>query len=217
MTLATNRRCYGTKRLRRTSFCIGQDSRIHVDSGRFGRLAIGLTTTSTVHFVGDLPISEVILLALLPIILAVRGRRVLKPEFKALFFLLGLWLFGQVVSDMYRHTATLDWIRGDAAIIFFGLDIVGLGVLLRKNERRKVIFLAGSAIGSILVTVFNPLSSLKISLGSLGMRSGVITLVLLISCFFLCAAQIHDRGPSHFGYRGRELAAELSQSGWSGF
>ena len=54
-------------------------------------LAIGLTATSTVHLVGDLPISEVILLALLPIILAVRGRRVLKPEFKALFF---CWVCG---------------------------------------------------------------------------------------------------------------------------
>ncbi len=121
MTLATNRRLLRPQTLRRRPFAsiMGRGFTSHLAD--VAVLVIGLTATSTVHFVGELPISEVILLALLPILLAVHGRRVLRPEFKALFFLLGLWLFGQVVSDLYRHTATLDWIRGDAAIIFFGL------------------------------------------------------------------------------------------------
>ena len=147
-------------------------------------LAIGLTTTVTVRLVGDLPISEVILVAVLPILLAVHGRRVQRPEFKVVFFLAGLWLFGQAASDMYRQTAMLDWIRGNAAVIFFGLDIVGLVILLRKNERRKVLFLAGTALGSILVTFFNPSVFAQDQPWKFGYASGVITLVLLISSFF---------------------------------
>ncbi|MGA8088999.1 MAG: hypothetical protein WCA10_17120 [Terracidiphilus sp.] len=147
-------------------------------------LAIGLTTTATVRFVGDLPISEIILVAFLPIVLVVHRRRVLRREYKVLFSLLGFWLLGQAVSDIYRHTATLDWIRGDAAIIFFGLDLLGLIVLLRKNERRKIIFLAGTAIGSILVTVIHPSDYALDQPWKFGYASGVITIVMLMSSFF---------------------------------
>jgi hypothetical protein len=184
MTLVTNRRLLRRQTLRRNPFAsiMGRGYMSHLAD--LTVLAIGLTATSTVHLVGDLPISEVILLALLPIILAVRGRRVLKPEFKALFFLLGLWLLGQVISDMYRHTSKFDWMRGDAAIIFFGLDLLGLAVLLRKNERRKVIFLAGSSIGSILVAILYPSEFAQDQPWKFGYALGVITLVLLISCFF---------------------------------
>lgn len=147
-------------------------------------LAIGLTTTATVHLVGELPISEVILVALLPVILAVHGRRVLKPEFKAAFSLLGLWLMGQVISDLYRHSATVDWIRGDAAIIFFGLDLLGLIVLLRNNDRRKLLFLAGTSVGSILVAIFHPNANVQDQPWKFGYAFGAINLTLLISCFF---------------------------------
>lgn len=147
-------------------------------------LAIGLTATATVHFVGDLPMSEVILLAILPAILAINGRRVMRREFKILFSLLALWLAGQMISDMYRHTATLDWIRGDAAIIFFGLDLLGLAVLLRKNERRKAIFLTGIALGTILFTFLNPSTYAIDEPWKFGYATGVIYLTVLISCFF---------------------------------
>ena len=60
--------------------------------------------------------------------------------------------------------------RGDADIILYGFDLLGLAVFLSKNERRKVIFLAGSAIGSILVTAFNPSQFAQDQPGSLAMR-----------------------------------------------
>jgi len=98
--------------------------------------------------------------------------------------MLGLWLFGQVVSDLYRQTATQDWIRGDATIIFFGLDILGTAILLSKNERRKIIFLVGMSIGSMLFTFIHPSDFALDQPWKFGYASGVITLTLLISCFF---------------------------------
>jgi hypothetical protein len=205
MTLATNRRSLRPQTLRRRPFASLVQRKFTSHVADVAVLVIGLTATFTVHFVGELPISEVILLALLPILLAVHGRRVLKPEFKALFFLLGLWLFGQAVSDFYRHTATLDWIRGDAAIIFFGLDVVGLAVLLRKNERRKVIFLAGAAIGSILVTIFSPSEFAQDEPWKFGYGPGVITLVLFISCFFYARRKYMIAGLLILGVAGVNL------------
>ena len=80
MTLATNRRLLRRQSLRRRPFqsIIGHGFTSNLTEVVV--LVIGLTATSTVHFVGDLPISEVILLSLLPIILAVRGRRVVENQ-----------------------------------------------------------------------------------------------------------------------------------------
>ncbi len=168
-------------------------------------LAIGLTASATVHFVGDLPISEVILVALLPVILAVHGRRVFRPEYKTLFVLLGLWLFGQWVSDIYRHTATLNWVRGDAAIFFLGLDLLGLVALLTMNDRRKTLFLAGTAIGSIWVTFLRPSEFAQDQPWKFGYATGVITLVLLISSFFYARRRYIAAGLLILGIAGVNL------------
>ena len=214
MTLATNRRRVPRHQTsRRRPLALVRNPRFVSTMADVVTLVIGLTTTATVHFIGDLPISEVILVVLLPIVLAIHGRRVLKPEFKVVFSLLGLWFIGQAISDVYRHSATIDWIRGDAAIIFFGLYLLGLIVLLRNNERRKVTFLAGTAIGSMLVTIIRPSQNALDHPWKFGYAVGVINLTLLISCL-LCATQVHDCGSSHFGHRRCELAAEFSRSGW---
>jgi hypothetical protein len=205
MTLATNRRLLRHQTSRRRPFALVGNPRFTSNMADVVALAIGLTTTATVHFVGDLPISEVILVALLPIILAVHGRRVLKPEFKAVFSLLGLWFIGQAISDIYRHTATVDWIRGDAAIIFFGLDLLGLIVLLRKNERRKVLFLAGTAIGSMLVTIIRPSEYAQDQPWKFGYAVGVINLTLLISCFFYARRRYMIAGLLILGVAGLNL------------
>lgn len=147
-------------------------------------LFVGLTAATAVHFVGDLPISEIILIPLLPILLVARGQRVLKPEFKIAFFLLAFWLFGQVISDIYRGSAAVDWMRGNAAIVFFGLDLLGLVILLQKNERRKAIFITGSAIGQILVTVVQPSKDALNAPWKFGYASGIMMLVLLLSSYF---------------------------------
>lgn len=184
MTLTTNRRIPRQRVLLRSSFDPIRGHGILSRLADVAALVVGLTTSATVSFVGDLPVSEIIMLALLPIMLVIHGRRILKSQFKILFFMLGLWLFGQVISDIYRHSETSDWMRGDAAIIFFGLDILGLIILLSKNDRRKIILIAGVAVGSILLTFIHPSDYALYAPWKFGYASGVISLTTLISCFF---------------------------------
>lgn len=147
-------------------------------------LAIGLGTHFVVHIVGDMPVAEGVLLAALPLLFIARGRRLLQRRFFALFLLAGLWLMSQVLTDIYRQSATLDWLRGDASIVFLILDMAGMLMLLRGNERRKVMFLAASACSTILMTRFHPTRSALAAPWKFGYSGGVDILVVLGSCFF---------------------------------
>ena len=117
---------------------------------------IGLTTSYSVRFVGALPVAEIILIPLVPIFIVLNRRRALQRELKAIYFLMGLWLFGQILTDLYRRTPAVDWMRGDAAIVFFALDLAGLTILLAGNDRRKIVFFVGYALGQLAAAEFFP-------------------------------------------------------------
>jgi len=95
--------------------------------------------------------------------------------------------------------------RGDAAILFFAMDLIALVVLLGRNNRRKIIFVAGSAVGSLLVTWLHPTENAIEAPWKFGYSSGTITLVLLISCFFYSRRNYIVTGALLFGILGVNL------------
>jgi hypothetical protein len=150
---------------------------------------IALTTPFSVKLVGSLPVSEIVLLPLVPVFLISLKRRLTQPTLKAIFFLIGLWLFGQVLTDLYRHTPAVDWMRGDAAILFFAMDIACLTVLLAGSNRRKAIFVTGYAIGTFLTTKLVPSTFSQGQPWKFGYAGGTILLVVLGSCYFYSRRQ----------------------------
>ncbi len=147
-------------------------------------LGIGLTCSFIVRIVGDLPVGEILLLPLLPILLILHGRRVARPGMTLIGVLMGLWLVGQVLSDVLRGSEQNDWMRGDARIIFFAIDIICLMVLLAGNERRKTIFIAAYAVGSLLAVRFQPALGVESDLWKFGYSMGTIMIVVLLGSFF---------------------------------
>jgi hypothetical protein len=103
---------------------------------------------------------------------------------KSIFVLMGLWFANQVFTDIYRGTAAQDWMRGDAAIVFFASNLAFLVVLLGQNERRKVVFLGSFAIGSLLAAVFQPLDSMADDPWKFGYSTGANLLAFLL-CGYL--------------------------------
>ena len=150
----------------------------------FLALILGLTTSFTVRVVGDLPIAELILIPMLPMMAVIHGKRGLRPILRTIMVLLGLWLFGQILTDIYRNVPAQKWMRGDAAIVFFAMDIMGLAILLSHNQRRKVLFFVGFAVGSILLTRFLPSEFALSYPWKFGYANGTITLVVLASSYF---------------------------------
>lgn len=144
---------------------------------------IGITTSFTVVVVGTLPVAEGLMLALLPVILAVRGKRLNRPIFKTVFALLALWLANQAFTDLYRETAMRDWLRGNAAIVFFLIDLTFLVMLLGQNERRKILFVASYAIGSLLAARFQPTELALTEPWKFGYSNGATILSVLAAGF----------------------------------
>ena len=147
-------------------------------------LAIGIGTAFTVHFVGELYIAEILMLLLLPLFLLFRGKRALKPQLYVIYYLMGLWLLGLVIADVYNHTPITDRLRGSALIVFFGVDLLFLEILLTRNDKRKMLFMIGLTVGALVSVKLQPSPALADYPWKFGWASGTIQLVMLVSTYF---------------------------------
>jgi len=145
---------------------------------------LGVGCSFNLHLVGEFPITEAALILLLPVLISFDGRKLLRPGLKPIFMLLLLWLGSQVVTDVYRGTASADWMRGDANIVFFAVDLVCLAILLGKVERRKILFAVAFAIGSLLSARYQPTDVVLVDPWKFGYSTGVTMLVLLVCNVF---------------------------------
>ncbi len=137
-----------------------------------------------IRIVGQLYISEIILIAFLPIFIILHPKRAFRPRLNLTFGLMGLWLISQVLTDIYRSTGMQDWMRGDANIIFFAADLLGLSILLGNSQRRRIIFIAGLAIGSIIGSKFEPMFDSSDDPWKWIYSMGTNLAILLVSCYF---------------------------------
>lgn len=147
-------------------------------------LVSAVATSFSIHVIGELLIGEMILVAFLPFLILLRGKRLLRSYLKTIAALIGFWLFSQVVTDAYRGTEMLDRIRADALILFFSLDLLALIILLGRNPRRQILFLSGFGLGSILATRIQPTLYALDYPWKFGYSEGVMILVVLICCYF---------------------------------
>jgi hypothetical protein len=147
-------------------------------------LILGLTTVFAVHFVGDLYLAEILLALALPILLVMRGQRALHPQLKLIYILMAIWLLGLVIADAYNQIPIVDRLRGMALIVFFGLNIFGMSILLSRNEKRKILYLVGLAVGALASVRLQPTQVAHDYPWKFGYAFGTMQVVLLISAIF---------------------------------
>src|SRR5215831_9178048 len=150
-------------------------------------LALGLGTSFSVHFVGDLYLSEILLLIVFAALLFLRGRKALRPELNMVYALMAVWLVGQTIADVYNHIPVVDKMRGTALIVFFAIDLAAFSILLGHNEKRKVYYLMGLVAGAVLSVRLQP--DLEALPGErvpwkFGYAYAAILAVMLISSYF---------------------------------
>ncbi len=113
-------------------------------------LAIPLTIAFDVSLVGRLFLAEVLLLAILPFVLMTRRGRPFDRAAQ-LIVLVGLvWLWSQIVTDIYRDTTFLDYARGWMKIAFTLSSLVALYALLIGRARRILLFACGLSVGFVV-------------------------------------------------------------------
>jgi hypothetical protein len=162
-------------------------------ASHFGDTYVVLTAIATsfsVHLIGDLPIGEILLIGALPVLVLLGARRALRSDLKPVYALWFLWLIGQIIADVYNHIAFLDRLRGVSLIIFFGLDILGLSLLVGGRERRKVLFLIGLMIGALAQVKLQPSAAVVEYPWKFGYAWGAMLFATLVSCFFYAKRQL---------------------------
>ncbi len=155
--------------------------------GDIAALLIGLGSCYSVTLIGTFHISEIILIpCLAPLLIINRDRlRLRKRRLGVVILLLIAWLFGQIVTDIYHSTPWKDWVRGQANILFFLLDLIALSILLKGNARRQLIFLVGLGIGVGLAAKLQPgLFQGEENALKFAYCWSLLYLITAVSCFF---------------------------------
>jgi hypothetical protein len=133
---------------------------------------------------GQLPLGEVILFPIVPLLALTQARKLGYGKLPKILLLAGLWLASQIITDIYRSTPFDDWSRGDARIIFFFVNLIGLTFLLQGNQRRQILFVLCYAIGQIFRAGFFPDEDMTADIWKFGYALSVTWIIVLYSCYF---------------------------------
>lgn len=144
---------------------------------------------------GTLYLSELCLLALLPVLLVLRGRALLMPDAATVCLLCLFYLGAQAVTDVVRAAAFEDYARGWSRILFLLLNFVALHLLIAGQRGRMVVFAWGLVAGHLIDL------ARKYPIEGIGWKFGLAGPVTAAVCL-LCAAVPLLRSP-------RSLAAPL--------
>ena len=125
---------------------------------------VGLFLPVTITFVGQLPLSELLLLiVLLHAALALVSTRALPaplpcPRILALVLLCQIVAFASyIVSDLWHESLPFDFIRGWVRMIFLPLDIAALTLLFGAGSRTFVLLLIGTICSFVFTFFGSPL------------------------------------------------------------
>ncbi len=100
---------------------------------------LGLGMAFELRWIGRLLISEIAIVVLFPFYFCRYGRLLRDKRAAALLALGALWLWGQMMTDIIRQTASGDYTRGWARITFFLAEFSFLIMLTRGNVRRLLL------------------------------------------------------------------------------
>jgi O-antigen ligase len=117
---------------------------------------VGALGRVSVKLIGDLYVSD-IFLALLVVARWRSAQQLLRRGILRRIFILGcLWLFAQILTDLYWETPFEDWSRGWAKIAFFFADLLGLSLLTRFRMRSALVLMFGFSFSFLLQSLFFP-------------------------------------------------------------
>jgi hypothetical protein len=142
----------------------------------------------TFKLIGMLPAGELIaLLLLIPCLLSYWGS-IWRGRSKTIYFMMGMWLLAQIVSDFYNHSPFENAAKGEALILFLALDFTVLSALAYKNYRRILYFGIGNALGVAIGFYLAPeeYNSLGDSAASwkFGYAPIFIFTTIIVGCYF---------------------------------
>jgi len=141
---------------------------------------LGLIWFVHVRVVGDLFISELVLLTALPFLLIKYGGSLREPLPKKILQFGGLWLASQMVTDLIVGSEISSLAKGWLSIIFFLGGFCSMYLLVRGNTQRLIALIVGFALGGILRCFVDPGYGFDIEPWKFGFAFPTMLLALLL-------------------------------------
>jgi len=148
---------------------------------------LGVAGAYSVAVVGSLPVCEIMVVFLLPVLMFVYRDRAFRREYRWFYILLAAWLIGTLFADAYRNMPTANRLKGTSRVIFFGLDFAVLTMLIDRRRRRMAIFAA-----SIAVVMFVSAFRFHFDAFSTMWKFGFSSFLTIVS--LLVASNFYERG-----------------------
>lgn len=120
---------------------------------------VGVSCAFSTTLVGMLPYAEIFTTLGFPFLLRKHGKILLRPGTRTVLYMMGLWLFSQVLSDVFNDSLMNNRIKGMARVISFAIDFCVFSMLVGKNTKRIILVTLG-LVGSELIRLpsYGPLS-----------------------------------------------------------
>jgi hypothetical protein len=133
-----------------------------------------------IKVIGNLYISELLLISVFLLMFSRHGRTLLEPLPKRILLFGCLWLLSQVATDLILLTPVESLLKGWASIAFFLIEFAGLYMLLYGNIRRVKIFIVGFSAGGLLRCLFDPGYGYDVEPWKFGLGLPITLLLILI-------------------------------------
>jgi hypothetical protein len=119
---------------------------------------------------GTLLAADLAMIVALPLALIRHSDRLRMKPIRTILMLGGLWLLGQIATDLFRESVSEDYLRGWIKIIFVLINFMVVWLVVCGSRRRFMIYTVGMALGTIAAYYVHPtldavLSPWKFSLG----------------------------------------------------
>ena len=159
-------------------------------------LASGFLIFVQIPIIGQLHLTEVLLVFTFFLLVPQRGR-LLKRDlpFKFIFLFL-IWLLAQVITDMVRGSTFSDYSRGWATIGFSLINFCALYMALTRRPKRLFLFLVGLSTGQITGYFLAPSEYAIAYPWKFGFGMGVTWMVVLVAVRLSRKKSLGHLGPA---------------------
>jgi hypothetical protein len=147
---------------------------------------LGATSIYSFYGAGQIPGSEFMVMALLPLLYLIHKHIWNLTQYKVFYLFLALWLLDTIIDDLYLGVTLQNRVKGMARIIFLGLDFTTLAVLYQLSKRKtRFMQVFSLSIAFVLyVWWYQWRSSGRDTSWKFGGSEGTSIIVLLVACHF---------------------------------
>jgi hypothetical protein len=131
------------------------------------------------ELVGEMCVSDLLILAAFPIAILRHSERLKQKPVPTILTLGLFWLVAQIVTDLLRSSAPMDYLRGWSKISLLLVNFAVVWIVACRSQRRIVLYGTGLAIGAILAFYVSPSDQALISPWKFALGAPVSLLVVV--------------------------------------